>query len=329
MWANTSLIVPPGRRRAVWAGADPNSPGRGAGHSTRRLSPSATPCARPGLTPSWAFASLSTPSGRSATASIPYFWGFQFLGYGRGLGRRQAGRARAEIVRLVHRTTGVRRLAQDVTRILERAVPLDGVGLLTVDPATLLPTGLVVRRGLHLDLLPRFIEIELGEPDFIKFCALARQGVPPPGFTTRLEVISTRASAIASSSDRKDSTTNFASCSPTPPGPGAPFACCVNPGCPASETRKVRFLASLARLVAEGLRRACHTQRVSHSLHKCRLVQPKVRIGSESKAFVRRASITSGVIDPPGRRTPRSAAAPVRYRSNRPSQPHAGKAPRR
>ena len=40
----------------------------------------------------------------------------------------------------MHRTTGVHRLARDMTRILKRAVPFDGVGLLTVDPATLLPT---------------------------------------------------------------------------------------------------------------------------------------------------------------------------------------------
>ena len=55
-------------------------------------------------------------------------------------------RARDDIVRLVHRTTGVHRLARDMTRILKRAVPFDGVGLLTVDPATLLPTSEVVER---------------------------------------------------------------------------------------------------------------------------------------------------------------------------------------
>ena len=77
-----------------------------------------------------------------------------------------ARRARAgnEIVRLVHRTTGVRRLARDVTRILERAVPFDGASLAAVDPATVLPTRRVVMNGLDAALLPRLIEIELRCP---------------------------------------------------------------------------------------------------------------------------------------------------------------------
>ena len=67
-----------------------------------------------------------------------------------------------------------------MTRILKRAVPFDGVGLLTVDPATLLPTSEVVDArlgvsdGVVLETWPRFIEIELREPDFNKFHALAR-----------------------------------------------------------------------------------------------------------------------------------------------------------
>jgi DNA-binding NarL/FixJ family response regulator len=165
-------------------------------------------------------------------------------------------RAREDIVRVVHRTTGVDRLGRDVLRVLERVVPFDGVGLWTVDPATLLPTGLVVRRGLDLDLLPRFIEIELGEPDFIKFRALARQGraaaslsdatrgdldqsvrhcelIRPQGFDDELRVV-------------------FSDCA------GAWGAVCLlrEPGRRGFEDSAVRFLASLAPLVAEGLRRA-------------------------------------------------------------------------
>jgi hypothetical protein len=72
-------------------------------------------------------------------------------------------RARDEIVRLVHRTGGVRRLARDVTRVLERAVPFDGVSVATVDPATVLPTGRVVTNGVDLEMLSRLVEIELRE----------------------------------------------------------------------------------------------------------------------------------------------------------------------
>jgi DNA-binding NarL/FixJ family response regulator len=91
-------------------------------------------------------------------------------------------RARDEIVRLGHRTTGLHRMAQDLTRLLERVVPFDGAGILTVDPATLLPTGLptgeLIELGIPPEVTPRFIEIELREPDFNKFRALVRQGRP-------------------------------------------------------------------------------------------------------------------------------------------------------
>jgi DNA-binding CsgD family transcriptional regulator len=91
-----------------------------------------------------------------------------------------AGRASArdDMVRLVHRTTGVNQFGRDVMRILERAVPFDAGGLLTLDPATLLPTSEVVdaRLGVSNGVDPRFIEIELREPDFNKFGVLARQG---------------------------------------------------------------------------------------------------------------------------------------------------------
>jgi hypothetical protein len=86
-------------------------------------------------------------------------------------------RAREEIVRLVHRTSGVHRLAWHVTRVLGRAVSFDQASLLTLDPASLLPTALVLSTDEGpQDSLPRLLEIELREPDFNKFSALARQG---------------------------------------------------------------------------------------------------------------------------------------------------------
>ena len=73
-------------------------------------------------------------------------------------------------------------MAQDLTLALQRAVPFDGAGMLTVDPATLLPTGLptgeLIELGIPPEVTPRFIEIELREPDFNKFRALVRQGRP-------------------------------------------------------------------------------------------------------------------------------------------------------
>ena len=65
-----------------------------------------------------------------------------------------------------------------VTRILGRAVPFDGICLLTIEPATLLPTGEIVEDGLPAAAMIRLTEIELREPDFNKFTALARAHQP-------------------------------------------------------------------------------------------------------------------------------------------------------
>jgi len=87
-------------------------------------------------------------------------------------------RVRGDVARLVHRHLGVQDFSRAVTRILRRAVPFDGVCLLTVDPATLLPTGEVVEDGLPAAAMIRLTEIELREPDFNKFTALARTDQP-------------------------------------------------------------------------------------------------------------------------------------------------------
>ena len=171
-------------------------------------------------------------------------------------------RARDDIVRLVHRTTGVHRFARDVTRVVERAVPFDGVGLMTVDPATLLPTShfvdgrLGVSYGAYRDLVTRFIEIELREPDFNKYRDLARQGCRaaslseatrgdleqsiryrelrrPLGFDDDLRVVCSDGS-----------------------GAWGDLILARESGRPRFEASEVGFLASLAPLLADGLRRA-------------------------------------------------------------------------
>lgn len=170
------------------------------------------------------------------------------------------------MVRLVHRTTGVDRFARDAMRVLERALPFDGGGLMTVDPATLLPTGLAgVSSGVDPEISPRFIEIELGEPDFNKFSVLARQGrraaslsaatrgdleksiryrelCRPLGFNDELRVVCSHATGawgdliLARASRRR----------------------CF-------EASDVSFLGSLAPLFADGLRRAAIFDRVATS----------------------------------------------------------------
>jgi DNA-binding CsgD family transcriptional regulator/GAF domain-containing protein len=87
-------------------------------------------------------------------------------------------RVRGDIVRLVHRGLGVEEFSRAATRILRRAVPFDGSCILTLDPATLLPTGEVVENGLPAAATIRLTEIELREPDFNKFTAVAHAERP-------------------------------------------------------------------------------------------------------------------------------------------------------
>jgi hypothetical protein len=81
---------------------------------------------------------------------------------------------RRDINGLAHRGLLVHDFSRAVTRTVKRAVPFEGSCLLTLDPATLLPTGEVVENGLPPAAMPRLTEIEHREPDFNKFVALAR-----------------------------------------------------------------------------------------------------------------------------------------------------------
>ncbi len=150
-------------------------------------------------------------------------------------------------------------------RSLRRAVPFEGFCLLTFDPATLLPTGEVVENGLHADLMPRLTEIELSEPDFNKFTSLVRADRPaaslseatagqldrslrqrelrrPSGFADELRAACTDATGAwgALTLLRETHSPNFTDAD-------------------------VRFLASLAETLAEGLRRRALSSQVRAS----------------------------------------------------------------
>src|SRR5262245_15782198 len=86
--------------------------------------------------------------------------------------------ARAEILRLVHRNLGVRDFSLAAARALRRAVSFDGVCVLTIDPATALPTSEIVEHGLPPAAMRRMAEIEVAEVDFNKFAELARAPRP-------------------------------------------------------------------------------------------------------------------------------------------------------
>jgi DNA-binding CsgD family transcriptional regulator len=87
-------------------------------------------------------------------------------------------RVRSEIATLSHRGLGVRDFSLAAARILRRAVPFDGVCVVTMDPATQLLTGHVIENGLPEALTPRLAQIEVVEADFNKFTELARGNAP-------------------------------------------------------------------------------------------------------------------------------------------------------
>ena len=82
-------------------------------------------------------------------------------------------RLRDDLVRLVHRGADVRGFSIGAARILARAVPFDGVCVLTMDPATLVPTGAVLENGPPTAAYARLKEIEFRGEDFIAFRSLA------------------------------------------------------------------------------------------------------------------------------------------------------------
>lgn len=76
-----------------------------------------------------------------------------------------------------HRGLGVREYSLSAARAIRRAIPFDGMCLMTMDPATLLPTGHVIENGLPQEATPRLAEIEHSERDFNKFNDLARREI--------------------------------------------------------------------------------------------------------------------------------------------------------
>jgi DNA-binding NarL/FixJ family response regulator len=81
---------------------------------------------------------------------------------------------RHELADLVHRGHGVRELSLGAARLLRRVVPFDGVCVVALDPASLLPTDEVVEHGLPAAAMARMAELELRGDDVNTFRMLAR-----------------------------------------------------------------------------------------------------------------------------------------------------------
>jgi DNA-binding CsgD family transcriptional regulator len=81
---------------------------------------------------------------------------------------------RHDLDRLARRDADIDEFARTAARLLGRAVPFDGICLVTMDPATSLPTGEFVQNGLPEATRARMAEIEGSGEDYHAFGALSR-----------------------------------------------------------------------------------------------------------------------------------------------------------
>ncbi|MGI8869965.1 MAG: helix-turn-helix transcriptional regulator [Mycobacteriales bacterium] len=142
-----------------------------------------------------------------------------------------------------------------VGEALGRAVPAEGTCLMTMDPATMLPTAEFVENGLPAAEMLRLVEIEVREPDFNKWVQLAHADHPaaslseatagdldrslrqreirrPGGFSDELRVV------LAGSAGAWGALTVFRAAKR-----------------PHFSSAEVQFVSSMAGLIADGLRR--------------------------------------------------------------------------
>ena len=146
--------------------------------------------------------------------------------------------------------------ARAAAKAVGRAVPFEGICVLALDPATLLPTAEHVEHGLPARATARLTEIEFREPDFNKFTALAR----------RVQPAASLSQATAGKLDRSLRQRELR----RPGGFGDELRAALSDangtwgaltllreaGSPRFTSAETRFLTSVAGNLAEGLRRA-------------------------------------------------------------------------
>jgi DNA-binding CsgD family transcriptional regulator len=85
-------------------------------------------------------------------------------------------RLRGDLVDVLHRAGDLREFSRRAARIVRRSVPFDGVCLVTLDPATALPTSELTENGLPAEALPRMARIEVDGKDVNTFREMLRSG---------------------------------------------------------------------------------------------------------------------------------------------------------
>jgi DNA-binding CsgD family transcriptional regulator len=165
-------------------------------------------------------------------------------------------RVRGDLDKLVHRGLDLHGLSRAANRVLARAVPFEGACLLAMDPATLLPTAEVVENGLPTAVMHRLTEIEMREPDYNKFTTLARGRQPAASlcFTTGGDLYRSRRHRELHRPNGFEDELRVVLSDGT--GTWGALTLLREIGRPHFTPTDIRFVASLAGRLAEGLRRA-------------------------------------------------------------------------
>jgi len=164
-------------------------------------------------------------------------------------------RIRDEILRLAHRGLPVAEFSRAVGNTLGRIVPAEGCCLMTVDPATMLPTAEYVENGLPAAELLRLVEIEVREPDFNKWVHLADANRPAASLSAVTEGdldLSARQREIRRPGGFSDELRVVLASSTGTWGQLTVFREANRPYFTASD---VQFVASIAGVISDGLRR--------------------------------------------------------------------------
>ena len=165
-------------------------------------------------------------------------------------------RVHREIVRLAHCGLDLCGFTRRASRTLRRAVPFDGVCVLTLDPATLLPTGEVVENGLPEAATARLTEIELREPDLNKFRDLAESRLPAASLSGATEGKLDRSARHRELKRPHGFGDELRAVLADATGTWGALTLLRETGRANFTPREVRLVGSLSRPLAEGLRRA-------------------------------------------------------------------------
>ncbi len=167
-----------------------------------------------------------------------------------------AERVRDGLVRAANRGLAVDGFARTATRILRRAVPFDGTCLVTLDPATLLPTGEIVENGLPAEATMRLNDIEMREPDVNKFSALAEGTRPAASLSEATSGDLDRSLRQRELRRPHGLGDELRAVLPDPTGTWGALTLMREAGARNFTAGEVRLVASLAEVLAEGVRRA-------------------------------------------------------------------------